>query len=207
MADTGVVARGRNTPQTLSEQVDSGTAELSPDPDRPNAWLLRLNGTAQSHVDLDDPTHLEFEYVQRLGHVVDLMAPPNKPLRALHLGGGGFTVPAYVEATRPGSDQLVLELDGGLVDLDKRELGLRTGPKLRTRIGDARVGLAEQAADASDLVVGDAFGHLVVPWHLATREMAADISRTLREGGIYAQNGGGDLISPFDGIIGTFPVK
>ena len=96
--------------------------------------------------------------------------------------------PATCAATRPGSDQLVLELDGGLVDLDKRELGLTTGPDLRVRVGDARVGLAAQPTDAYDLVVGDAFGHLVVPWHLATREMAADIARVLRPGGVYAQN-------------------
>nr|BFE76768.1 hypothetical protein GCM10020092_100690 [Actinoplanes digitatis] len=97
-------------------------------------------------------------------------------------------MPGYVAETRPGSDQLVLELDGGLVELDRRELGLRTGPGLRVRVGDARVGLAAQRAGAYDLVVGDAFGHLVVPWHLATREMAADISRVLRADGVYAQN-------------------
>ena len=37
-------------------------------------------------------------------------------------------------------------------------------------------------------MVGDAFGHLVVPWHLATREMATEIARVLRPDGIYAQN-------------------
>ena len=82
----------------------------------------------------------------------------------------------------------MLELDGGLVELDERELGLRTGPKLRARVGDARVGLAERPDGAYDLVVGDAFGHLVVPWHLATREMAADIARVLSPDGVYAQN-------------------
>ncbi|GAA3350757.1 hypothetical protein GCM10020358_77860 [Amorphoplanes nipponensis] len=97
-------------------------------------------------------------------------------------------MPRYVARTRPGSDQVVLELDGGLVDLDRRQLGLRTGPNLRVRVGDARVGLAAQRTAGYDLVVGDAFGHLVVPWHLATREMAADIARVLRPGGVYAQN-------------------
>jgi spermidine synthase len=55
-------------------------------------------------------------------------------------------------------------------------------------VGDARVGLAAQPAASYDLVVGDAFGYLVVPWHLATKEMIADISRVLRPGGVYAQN-------------------
>ena len=78
--------------------------------------------------------------------------------------------------------------DGGLVALDRQELGLKTGPDLRVRVGDARVGLAQQPAAGADLIVGDAFGHLVVPWHLATREMAAEIARVLRPGGVYAQN-------------------
>ena len=32
-----------------------------------NAWMLTIGGTEQSYVDLDDPTHLEFDYVQRTG--------------------------------------------------------------------------------------------------------------------------------------------
>jgi spermidine synthase len=106
----------------------------------------------------------------------------------VHLGGGGFTVPRYVAATRSGSRQRVLELDGGLVELDRRELGLRTGPDLEVTVGDARVALAGVPSRGADLVVGDAFGHLVVPWHLATRELAADVARVLRPGGVYAQN-------------------
>ncbi|MGH3588752.1 MAG: spermine synthase, partial [Pseudonocardia sp.] len=69
-------------------EVDSGTAELRADRDRRRGWTLLIDGAPQSHVDLDDPTHLEFDYVRRVGHVVDLAAPPRRPLRALHLGGG-----------------------------------------------------------------------------------------------------------------------
>ena len=163
-------------------------ARVDDDPAVPGGRTLILNSARHSYVDLNDPTHLEFAYVQWIGAVTDVLRPPGAPIDALHLGGGGFTVPEYVRATRPGSDQLVLELDGALVALDRRELGLRTGPDLRVRVGDARVGLHRQPSGAYDLVVGDAFGYLVVPWHLATREMAADIARVLRPAGVYAQN-------------------
>ncbi|MFD1534472.1 spermine synthase, partial [Pseudonocardia aurantiaca] len=76
---------GRVARALVRAEVDHGLAELVGDPDRPQGWTLLLNGTAQSHVDLDDPTHLEFEYVRRLGHVVDLL-PAARP-RVLHLGG------------------------------------------------------------------------------------------------------------------------
>jgi spermidine synthase len=163
-------------------------ARIVDDPQRPGGRTLILNSARHSYVDLNDPKHLEFAYVQWIAAVADVTKPAGAALDALHLGGGGFTLPRFVAATRPGSRQLVLELDGALVDLDRQRLALRTGPDLRVRVGDARVALAAEAADGYDLIVGDAFGHLVVPWHLATRELATDIDRVLRPGGIYAQN-------------------
>lgn len=190
LATVGLVGAGLGAlaPTPCDVETAYHCARVAVDPTVAGGRTLVLNSARHSYVDLNDPEHLEFAYVQWIGAITDTVRLPRAPISALHLGGGGFTVPTYVEATRPGSDQLVLELDGGLVDLDRRELGLRTGPNLRTRIGDARVGLAEQADGAYDLVVGDAFGHLVVPWHLATREMAVDIARVLKADGVYAQN-------------------
>ena len=59
---------------------------------------------------------------------------------ALHIGGGGFTVPRYLAAVRPGTDNLVLEVDPGVVALGRDQLALRRPPDLRVRVGDARVG-------------------------------------------------------------------
>lgn len=185
LAGTGL---GVVAPTPCDVETAYHCARVESDPRVPGGRTLILNSAHHSYVDLNDPTHLEFAYVQWIGAVADALRPRGVPVSALHLGGGGFTVPEYLRATRPGSDQLVLELDGGLVALDRRELGLRTGPDLRVRIGDARVGLNAQPSGAYDLVVGDAFGHLVVPWHLATREVAADIARVLRPDGMYAQN-------------------
>jgi spermidine synthase len=163
-------------------------AAVTTDPLRPTGRVLMLNSAQHSYVDLADPTYLGFAYMQWIGALVDVQAPPGKAIDALHLGGGGFTMPRYIAATRPASDSLVLELDGKLVELDRERLALHTGPKLRVEIGDARVNLAKQPAASRDLVVGDAFGHLVVPWHLATRELTEQVRRVLRPGGVYAQN-------------------
>jgi MFS family permease len=190
LATIGLVGAGLGAvaPTPCDVETAYHCAQVQNDPSVPGGRTLILNSARHSYVDLNDPEHLEFAYVQWIGAVTDVLRLPGTPISALHLGGGGFTVPEYVAATRPGSDQLVLELDGGLVDLDERELGLRTGPNLRAEIGDARVNLGRQAAGAYDVVVGDAFGHLVVPWHLATREMAAGIARVLTTDGVYAQN-------------------
>jgi hypothetical protein len=190
LATIGLVGAGlgATAPTPCDVETAYHCARVDNDPKVPGGRTLILNSARHSYVDLNDPKHLEFAYVQWIGAVTDALRPAGAPIDALHIGGGGFTVPDYVKATRPGSDQLVLELDGGLVDLDRRKMGLVTSPDLRVRVGDARVGLAAQPSASADLVVGDAFGYLVVPWHLATREMAADVARVTRADGIYTQN-------------------
>ena len=121
--------------------VASGVAELVADPGRPRAWTLQVDGIPQSHVDLDDPRYLEFEYMRRLGHLADLAAPAGEPLRVLHLGGGGLTLARYVAATRPGSGQLAVDSDPALVDLVRRLLPLDQ-PGRRAAAGRAGAGRA-----------------------------------------------------------------
>jgi spermidine synthase len=130
------------TGQAVQADVASGVAELVADADRPRAWTLRVDGIPQSHVDLDDPEYLEFEYMRRLGHLADLAAPAGEPLRVLHLGGGGLTLARYVAATRPGSRQLAVDSDAALVDLVRRLLPLDQ-PGRRTAAGRSGAGRAD----------------------------------------------------------------
>ncbi|MET7303080.1 fused MFS/spermidine synthase [Embleya sp. NPDC005575] len=179
----------------VGRATDLGAALLMPDIDRPRAWLLTLNDSPQSYVDLDQPEHLEFEYTRRLGHVVDLVAEPGAPIAALHLGGGGLTLPRYIAATRPGSTQTVAELDGELAALVLEHLPLPAGESMDVRTGDARAELTARPDDSADLVIADVFGGAQVPAHLTSREFAAEAARVLLPGGVYAANiaDGGDL--------------
>ena len=161
-------------------------ASVVPDPQRDSGRTLVLDGLRHSYVDLADPAHLEFDYTKRFGDV--LAAQPAGPLQVLHLGLGGGTVPRHLAAVRPGSRSTVLEVDPEVVRLDRERLGLVTGPDLQVQVGDARTRIADLPTDAYDVVVGDAFGSLAVPWHLATREMAEQVRRVLRPGGVYVLN-------------------
>jgi spermidine synthase len=163
-------------------------ARIVPDPARDGGRTLWLDTLRHSYVDLDDPTYLEFSYAQALSDALATVAPPGEPLDVLHIGGGGFTLPRYLEATRPGSRSLVLELDPTLVEIAERRLGLVRGPDLRVDVGDARLGILEQPGDAYDVAIGDAFGGLSVPWHLTTVEFLAQVDRTLRPDGVYLLN-------------------
>ncbi|WP_327032262.1 fused MFS/spermidine synthase [Micromonospora ureilytica] len=170
------------------EQVDTGLAELVPAPDRAGSWTLLLDGAPQSHVDLTDPTHLEFEYVRRLAAAVDLIAPAGEPLRVLHLGGGALTLPRYVSATRPGSTQRVSEVDGALVELVRRALPWPSDARLRVRVEDARAVLASSREASYDVVVADVFAGARTPAHLTSVEYAAEVARVLRPSGWYLAN-------------------
>jgi spermidine synthase len=178
----------RQRPARVEEKIDSGVAELVPDADRPRSWTLVVNGTPQSHVDLDDPAYLDFEYVRRLGHVIDLAAPAGRPLRVLHLGGGGLTLARHVAATRPRSSQQVIEIDAALVDLVRRRLPLERGARVRIRTGDAREILTRAPEDAFDLVVSDVYAGGRSPAHLTSVEFFTAVARTLRTGGLFAAN-------------------
>src|SRR5215472_2576302 len=169
--------------------------ELLADPDRPRAWTLLVGSTPQSYVDLDDPHHLEFEYVRRIGHLLDLAAPDGAPLRVLHLGGGALTLARYVAATRPGSAQLAVDDDADLVDLVRERLPLRQpsrrrtgrdGSRNRIRVGDARAVLAELSDQSFDVVVADVFAGARTPAHLTSVEFAAEVRRALAPGGLFA---------------------
>ncbi|MGY1617112.1 spermidine synthase [Geodermatophilus sp. SYSU D00691] len=168
--------------------VLGGTAELLGDADRDASWVLLVNGTPQSHVDLDEPTHLEFEYVRRMGHVLDLAAEEGRPLDVVHLGGGALTLPRYVAATRPGSRQRVAEIDEPLTELVRAHLPLPRDARVRVRAADAREALASMHPGSADVVVVDVFAGARTPAHLTTVEFACEVHRVLRPGGVLAAN-------------------
>ncbi|MEV0177356.1 fused MFS/spermidine synthase [Streptomyces sp. NPDC050803] len=181
-------SRRSGAPAAVVEAVDGGLAELIPDRDRQRAWTLLIDGAPQSHVDLDDPAYLSFEYQRRLGHVIDLVAPPGRPVQAVHLGGGALTLARYVAATRPRSTQQVVERDAALVQLVRRELPLERSARIRVRSADAREGLAKVPDGWADLVIADVFSGARTPAHLTSAEFLDEVRRALRPGGWYAAN-------------------
>ncbi len=160
-------------------------AIVQPDPVRPSGRLLILDRGYNSYVDLDDPTYLDFRYLEAISDVVDVEAPSGA-IDVVSIGGGGFTLPRYLEATRPGTEHVVLEIDRRLVDIGRSDLGFED--EAEVVIDDARRSIQEVDPDSLDLVVGDAFSGLSVPWHLTTSEFVSEISDRLRDDGIYAVN-------------------
>ncbi|MFD3624734.1 fused MFS/spermidine synthase [Streptomyces sp. NPDC058726] len=163
-------------------------AQVVADPDRDTGRTLVLDGVRHSYVDTDDPTFLEFTYVRAIASVVDAAFPEGDPLTAHHLGGGGLTFPRYLAATRPGTRSLVSEIDSGVVRIDRGRLGPGARSGIDVRAEDGRLGLRRLDTGSRDLVVGDAFGGVSVPWHLTTVEALTDVRRVLDAEGLYVAN-------------------
>ncbi|MFJ6699558.1 fused MFS/spermidine synthase [Streptomyces sp. NPDC091272] len=186
-----VVAGGLATtvvPGSCDTETRYHCVQVTADPGREGGRTLVLDGVRHSYVDIDDPTFLEFTYVRALASVVDAAFPEGEPLTAHHLGGGGLTFPRYLAATRPGTRSVVSEIDGGVVRVDRERLGLRPGSGIEVRTEDGRLGLRRLEAGSRDVVVGDAFGGVSVPWPLTTAEAMADVRRVLTEDGLYVAN-------------------
>ncbi|QBR91602.1 fused MFS/spermidine synthase [Nocardioides euryhalodurans] len=163
-------------------------AVVETDPANASGRLLIMDGVNHSYVDLDDPTHLDFEYVRAIASLTDTAYADGEPLRAHHLGGGGLTVPRYLDEVRPGTDSMVSEIDAGVVELDVDRLGLELGGGIEVRVEDGRTGLRRVADGSQDLVVGDAFGGVSIPFHLTTTEAMEEVGRVLADDGLYVAN-------------------
>jgi spermidine synthase len=163
-------------------------AVIVPDPDRASGRVLMLDGAPHSYVDLEDPTYLDWDYAKAVASVIDTSYPEGQPLRVYHIGGGGLTLPRYLEQVRPGTSSLVSEIDPGVVKIDSEQFGLESTNGVDVRVEDARLGLGRLADSTHDLVLGDAFGGVSVPWHLTTRETVRDVERVLTGDGIYVVN-------------------
>lgn len=157
----------------------------------PGSFTLTVDGTPQSHVNMDDPSQLFFEYVQRMGLVIDQLGMPGEPITALHLGAGALTLPRYIEATRPGSRQQVIELESDLVDLVRSALPWSKHASIRVRHGDAREVLGRLPAGlhgSVDLVIVDVFAGARTPAHVTSAEFYQSILPLLSENGVILVN-------------------
>ena len=171
--------------------VSGHIARLEESRQTPGSWTLYVDGTPQSHVELERPEWLGFEYVRRIGHAIDLVRPEGEAITAVHLGGGALTLPRYVIATRPGSRQQVVELESDLVDLVREHLPLPRGAQLRIRHGDAREVLAKLPGGLDgvvDLMVVDIFSGARTPAHVTSAEFYGLVVPRLAPGGIVAVN-------------------
>lgn len=149
-------------------------------------FVLELDGMQQSVVDLADPTRLAFDYMRRIGDLIDAM--PAGRLRILHVGGAAMTLARYVVATRPGSRQIVLEPSVEVIDHVRAEVPLPPRSGVKVRPVDGQTGILEVRDASQDLVILDAFAGGVVPTELTGLAFVEQVGRVLAPGGVFVAN-------------------
>ncbi|TKJ98702.1 hypothetical protein PlfCFBP13513_04500 [Plantibacter flavus] len=121
---------------------------------RTQRYELSVDDIPQSVVSLADPRLLEYPYIRHIARVIDAEAPAGEELFVVHLGAGALTLPRYVQATRPGSPQLVVEFEPELYTGMLDALPLPDGHRVEVRFGDARA-VADEPIDEIAATEGD----------------------------------------------------
>lgn len=195
--DFPLMARSRPEPVAGSYDIDSGTAELTPDPVA-GGWLLTINGAHSSHLH-PDPAILDFEYMRQMSALISTRHAATSRLRILHLGAAACALPRHLADRFPHARQVAVEIDGRLADLAREWFDLPRAPLLRIRVGDARDVVSSLTDATRDIVIRDAFAPVAqptrapevrTPHHLTTLEFTEQVRRVLAPGGLYLANCG-----------------
>ena len=166
-------------------------ATIEPDPFQAGAYILEVDGPPQSHIFPEHPDELFFEYIRRMGHVIDVAAPAGEAITAIHLGAGALTLPRYIEATRPGSRQQVIDIDRDLVDFVRETFPLPARASIRLRYGDAREVINKLPAGlraSADVITVDIFAGSRTPAHVTTVEFFTEVAALLAPTGVVIIN-------------------
>lgn len=161
---------------------------MNEDRDGESIRLLVLDRLVNSYVSLNNPKALIYDYEKVYADAAAYQADTKDPLRALMIGGGGYTFPRYLQVVYPSSEVDVVEIDPGVTQVAFDELALPRDTNIVTHNEDARMYLARTPSARYDLILGDAFNHYSVPYHLTTKEFNDQVQKWLAPGGIYVMN-------------------
>jgi spermidine synthase len=151
--------------------------------------VLALDYLIHGYIDAKDATHLEYDYEKVYRDVARRLARGKKQIAAFFLGGGSYTFPRWVIHEWPGARAEVAELDPMVVEANHAALGLPRNTPIKTYTMDARNAVDSLRKDNKfDLIFGDAFNDLSVPWHLTTVEFVRKLRAHLNPDGAYLAN-------------------
>jgi len=102
-------------------------------------------------------------------------------------GGGAYTLPRALHDRDPTAHIVVAEIDPAVTRLAEDQLYVDTQP-FTLRHTDARLALQKDAPAEYDVIVGDVFHDIAIPYHLITAEFSQLVKQRLKPDGIYLMN-------------------
>lgn len=151
---------------------------------------LTLDYLVHSYTQMGNPLFLGYWYNKMFAEIAHYLRQNNEGLRALFVGGGGYSFPRYMEVVYPHTEIDVIEIDPAVTEVVYNELGMPRTTRIRTFNMDARMFFIDNLAGGAkyDIIFGDAFNDLSIPYHLTTHEFNQQIKSNLKNGGFYAAN-------------------
>lgn len=165
--------------------------------------LINVNGTFQSgcYVPEDLRFQLACEYHREMARVIEGLvrsrgASPERPLRVLVMGGGGYSLPKYLAAFVPEARVDVVEIDPAMTALAREfffldecleKTGAEKDGRLRLVTDDAWEFL-RAAEEPYDVIVNDAFSGNRPLGPLTSAEGARVVRSRLAADGVYLAN-------------------
>ena len=150
--------------------------------------VLYLDALLHSYVDTDDPLFLHYSYEKVFGEIATTIAQSHPELDTLFIGGGGYTMPRFMEVSFPGANLEVVEIDPAVTEIATEYLALPRGTGIVSYPEDARTKLQVLQKGKYEFIVGDAFNDVSVPYHLTTLEFNEMVRDLLADDGVYSIN-------------------
>jgi tetratricopeptide (TPR) repeat protein len=189
--------REKNDPAVLYEDETPychvAVRQLSDKPDRRQFIQDKL---VHSEILMDDKYNLQYFHTLIFSAVTNRFCENKNKLSVLHIGGGGYVFPQYIEHYWPGSRNDVAEIDPRITKAAKAAFGLSENTSINTIQMDARNyidGLIQRERNGQeipkyDFIYEDAFSDYSVPYQLVTREFNDKLYKILTANGIYLIN-------------------
>lgn len=150
---------------------------------------LVLDYLIHGYFDLQDPGNLRYSYEKLYAGISRAVIGERKEVAAFFLGGGSYTFPRWIQKEWPDAVCDVAEIDPLVLEANHHALGLARDTAIRTYLMDARIAVDEiPKGRRYDLILGDAFTDLSVPYHLTTVEFQGMLAERLKPEGALLQN-------------------
>jgi hypothetical protein len=161
--------------------------DVDPAVDPHNIRELVLDHLIHSYNSLTEPTYLKYGYIKVYADMIEYVSQKYPKYSAFFIGGGGYTLPRQMETLRPDAKIVVSEIDPGVTATNFEMLGVDPNTRIITVNADARevVDQYQRNGEKFDLVFGDAFNDLQIPYHLTTKEFAQKVRAMLKDDGLY----------------------
>jgi spermidine synthase len=147
---------------------------------------LGLDHLIHSYTHMSDPLYLAYDYLRIYEELVAWrksgQAGTDRQNEFLFVGGGGYTLPRYLDAKYPDMTVDVVEIDPWVTKVAREQLGIE-GTRVHSFNEDGRW-YVMNCKKKYDFIVGDAFNDLSIPYHLTTREFDQQLKNILNEDGL-----------------------